>query len=332
MKSLQPLSIQTTSNHTEPSMQEEAKEEAKEEVKEEIEEGQEIEIEEEKTDDDKQEEAVVDSKAPTEEEKQDSSDTDDLSEYSESVKKRISKLTSKFREEERQRQAAIEYAEAVKKQNEELQSRLSKLDTTYVGEFDSRVQSQSIAAKEAYRKAVEDNDVDAMYEAQQNISRIALEEARLNQIKQQREEQAKAQEANGAAPAPAQPSATPPPPPKPDPKAEEWAQKNTWFGQDQTMTYAAFGLHKQLIEEEGFDATSDEYYTELDNRIRTEFPHKFQETQKKSSGPRVASAGTTASKSSSPKGRRTVKLTPSQIAIAKRLNVPLEEYAKYVKE
>jgi len=171
-----------------------------------------------------------------------------------------------------------------------------------------------------------------MYEAQQNISRIALEEARLNQIKQQREEQAKAQEANGAAPAPAQPSATPPPPPKPDPKAEEWAQKNTWFGQDQTMTYAAFGLHKQLIEEEGFDATSDEYYTELDNRIRTEFPHKFQETQKKSSGPRVASAGTTASKSSSPKGRRTVKLTPSQIAIAKRLNVPLEEYAKYVKE
>ena len=128
-------------------------------------------------------------------------------------------------------------------------------------------------------------------------------------------------------PAPAQPTA---PPPKPDPKAEEWAKKNTWFGQDQTMTYA-FGLHKQLIEDEGFDATSDEYYTELDNRIRSEFPHKFQETQKRSNSPRVASAGTTASKSST-KGRRTVKLTPSQIAIAKRLNVPLEEYAKYVKE
>ena len=327
MKSLQPLSIQTTSNHTEPSMQEE-----KEKVEEVEEGGQEIELPEEVSEDAPAMETKEEEKPEEEVKESEKEETDELDNYSDSVKKRISKLTSKFREEERQRQAAIEYAEAVKKQNEELQSRLSKLDTTYVGEFDTRVQSQSIAAKEAYRKAVEDNDVDAMYEAQQNISRIALEEARLNQIKQQREEQAKAQEANGAAPAPAQPSATPPPPPKPDPKAEEWAQKNTWFGQDQTMTYAAFGLHKQLIEEEGFDATSDEYYTELDNRIRTEFPHKFQETQKKSSGPRVASAGTTASKSSSPKGRRTVKLTPSQIAIAKRLNVPLEEYAKYVKE
>ena len=306
--------------------------EEKEKVEEVEEEGQEIELPEEVSEDAPAMETKEEEKPEEEVKESEKEETDELDNYSDSVKKRISKLTSKFREEERQRQAAIEYAEAVKKQNEELQSRLSKLDTTYVGEFDSRVQSQSIAAKEAYRKAVEDNDVDAMYEAQQNISRIALEEARLNQIKQQREEQAKAQEANGAAPAPAQPSATPPPPPKPDPKAEEWAQKNTWFGQDQTMTYAAFGLHKQLIEEEGFDATSDEYYTELDNRIRTEFPHKFQETQKKSSGPRVASAGTTASKSSSPKGRRTVKLTPSQIAIAKRLNVPLEEYAKYAKE
>ena len=306
--------------------------EEKEKVEEVEEEGQEIELPEEVSEDAPAMETKEEEKPEEEVKESEKEETDELDNYSDSVKKRISKLTSKFREEERQRQAAIEYAEAVKKQNEELQSRLSKLDTTYVGEFDTRVQSQSIAAKEAYRKAVEDNDVDAMYEAQQNISRIALEEARLNQIKQQREEQAKAQEANGAAPAPAQPSATPPPPPKPDPKAEEWAQKNTWFGQDQTMTYAAFGLHKQLIEEEGFDATSDEYYTELDNRIRTEFPHKFQETQKKSSGPRVASAGTTASKSSSPKGRRTVKLTPSQIAIAKRLNVPLEEYAKYVKE
>ena len=306
--------------------------EEKQKVEEVEEEGQEIELPEEVSEDAPAMETKEEEKPEEEVKESEKEETDELDNYSDSVKKRISKLTSKFREEERQRQAAIEYAEAVKKQNEELQSRLSKLDTTYVGEFDSRVQSQSIAAKEAYRKAVEDNDVDAMYEAQQNISRIALEEARLNQIKQQREEQAKAQEANGAAPAPAQPSATPPPPPKPDPKAEEWAQKNTWFGQDQTMTYAAFGLHKQLIEEEGFDATSDEYYTELDNRIRTEFPHKFQETQKKSSGPRVASAGTTASKSSSPKGRRTVKLTPSQIAIARRLNVPLEEYAKYVKE
>ena len=300
--------------------------EEKEKVEEEIEEGQEIEIEEEKVEDDKQE-VVADSKAPAEEEKQDDSDADDLSEYSESVKKRISKLTSKFREEERQRNEAIKFAESVKKQNEELKAKLNKLDSTYVGEFDTRVQSQSIAAKEAYRKAVEENDVDAMYEAQQNISRIAMQEAQLNQMKKDREEQAEKLKASEAAPAQPAPVA----PPKPDPKAEEWAKKNTWFGQDQPMTYAAFGLHKQLIEEEGFDATSDEYYTELDNRIRSEFPHKFQEAQKRSNSPRVASAGTTASKSST-KGRRTVKLTPSQIAIAKRLNVPLEEYAKYVKE
>jgi len=298
-------------------MQEEIK------VEEAEEEGQEIEIEE-KVDDSKQEEVVVNTKDSTEDKQ---TESDDLSEYSESVKKRISKLTSKFREEERQRNEAIKFAESVKKQNEELKAKLDKLDNTYVGEFDTRVQSQSIAAKEAYRKAVEENDVDAMYEASQNISRIAMEEARLNQLKTRKEEQAKQAEVE-----PTQAQQPQAQQPRPDPKAEEWAKKNTWFGQDQTMTYAAFGLHKQLIEDEGFDATSDEYYNELDNRIRSEFPHKFQEAQKKSNSPRVASAGTTASKSSSPKGRRTVKLTASQIAIAKRLNVPLEEYAKYVKE
>jgi len=282
------------------------------------EEGQEIEID---AKEEESNEVAVETK-----DKPKSEDADDLSEYSDSVKKRISKLTNRFREEERQRQAAVEYAEAVKKQNEDLKTRIDKLDTTYVGEFDTRVQSQAIAAKEAYKKALEDGNPDAMYDAQQNISRIAMEEARLAQIKADREEKAKAPQVEAAAPPPA---VAPPPP---DPKASDWAKKNTWFGQDQTMTYAAFGLHKQLIEDEGFDATSDEYYTELDNRIRTEFPHKFQETPKKSNSPRVASAGTTASKSSTPKGRRTVKLSASQIAIARRLNVPLEEYAKYVKE
>jgi hypothetical protein len=289
------------------------------------EEGQEIEIEDNEPESD---EVSVETKT-----KPESENADDLSDYSESVKKRISKLTNKFREEERQRQAALQYAEGVKKQNEELQEKLNKLDTTYVGEFDTRVQSQSIAAKEAYRKAHEEGDADAMYEASQNLSRIALEEARLAQLKERREEQLKASE--GAAvraeqqrqqPQQQQPQA------KPDPKAEEWAQKNEWFGKDNTMTYAAFGLHKELIEDEGFDPNSNEYYNELDNRLRTEFPHKFNEIPKKSNSPRVASAGTTASKSSTPKGRRTVKLTASQIAIARRLNVPLEEYAKYVKE
>jgi len=295
------------------------------------EEGQVVEIEEEKNDEpDEKPEVSTDTETATEEKKQEASDADDLSQYSESVKKRITKLTKKYRDEEREREAAVQFAESVKKQNEELKAKLAKLDTTYVGEFDTRVQSQAAAAKEAYRKAYEAGDADAMYEAQQTISKIALEEARLNQLKQEREEEAKKAEVNGAAPAPAQPAPTAPPP-KPDPRAEEWATKNEWFGQDQTMTYAAFGIHKTLIEEEGIDPNTEEYYTELDNRIKSEFPHKFGET-KKSSGPRVASAGATASKSASQKGRRTVKLTPSQIAIAKRLNVPLEEYAKYVKE
>ena len=295
------------------------------------EEGQVVEIEEEKNDEPEQKpEVSTDTETTTEEPKQEASEGDDLSEYSEAVKKRIAKLTKRFRDEEKQRAAAVEFAESVKKQNDELKAKLDKLDTTYVGEFDTRVQSQAAAAKEAYRKAYEAGDADAMYEAQQTISKIALEEARLNQLKQQREEEAKTQEAasrNNAS----QQGVAQAQPPKPDPRAEEWASKNEWFGQDQTMTYAAFGIHKTLIEEEGIDPNTEEYYTELDNRIKTEFPHKFGET-KKSSGPRVASAGATASKTASQKGRRTVKLTPSQIAIAKRLNVPLEEYAKYVKE
>ena len=250
---------------------------------------------------------------------------DELEQYSESVQRRISKLTNRFREEERQRQAAIEYAEAVKKQNEELRARIDKLDQSYVGEFGNRVEADAAAAKEAYRKAYEGGDADGMFEAQQRISRIALEQARYEEAKR-RNEQRQTQ------PDPSPEPAAPPQeqPQQPDPKAEAWAQKNEWFGNDQTMTYAAFGIHRQLIEDEGFDPSSDEYYSELDKRVRTEFPHKFAEA-KRDTGPRVASAGSTASKSSS-KGRRTVKLTPSQIAIAKRLNVPLEEYAKYVKE
>ena len=253
---------------------------------------------------------------------------DELEQYSESVQRRISKLTNRFREEERQRQAAIEYAEAVKQQNEELRARLDKLDQSYVGEFGNRVEADAAAAKEAYRKAYEDGNADAMFEAQQRISQIALEQARYEEAKRRNEErqQQPAPEPQAAPQRQQQPAVQ-----QPDPKAEAWAGKNEWFGTDQTMTYAAFGIHRQLIEEEGFDPSSDEYYSELDNRIRTEFPHKFAEA-KRDSGPRVASAGSTASKSSSPKGRRTVKLTPSQIAIAKRLNVPLEEYAKYVKE
>jgi hypothetical protein len=252
---------------------------------------------------------------------------DELEQYSESVQRRISKLTNRFREEERQRQAAIDYAEAVKKQNDELRARIDKLDQSYVGEFGNRVESDAVAAKEAYKKAYDEGDADGMFEAQQRISQIALEQARYQEAKRRNEER----QQQPAQQQPVQQQPVQQQPAQPDPKAEAWAEKNEWFGNDQTMTYAAFGIHRQLIEEEGFDPTSDEYYSELDKRVRTEFPHKFAEA-KRDTGPRVASAGSTASKSSSSKGRRTVKLTPSQIAIAKRLNVPLEEYAKYVKE
>ena len=266
---------------------------------------------------------VGDTEATTED--QGVADDEDLSEYSESVKKRISKLTNRFREEERQRKAALDYAESIKKQNEDLKARLDKLDNNYVGEFDNRVTAQAEAAKEAYKKALESGDADALYDAQQNISRIAMEEANLKRLKAEREEQAKKQE---TAQTQAQPQAQAQP--KPDPRAEKWAQDNEWFGQDQTMTYAAFGIHKTLIEQEGFDPNTEEYYTELDNRIRSEFSHKFSDNRK-TNAPRVASAGNTASRSGAKKSR-TVKLTPSQIAIAKRLGVPLEEYAKHVKE
>ena len=272
-------------------------------------------------------EADVQADVEAEQSEEKADNEDELASYSESVQRRIRTLTGKYREEERQRQAAIEYAEAVQKQNEELKSRLDRLDQSYVGEFGNRIESQVVAAKEAYKKAYDEGVADAMFEAQQTISRLAMEQSRYEQVKRQNEE--RAQQAQVAQEQPVQ-QAAPQQPAKPDPKAEAWASKNEWFGSDQTMTYAAFGIHRQLIEDEGFDPTSDEYYTELDRRVRTEFPHKFKE-QVRDAGPRVASAESTASKSSK-KGRRTVKLTPSQIAIAKRLNAPLEEYAKYVKE
>jgi len=169
-----------------------------------------------------------------------------------------------------------------------------------------------------------------MFEAQKNLSKLALDQAQLEQARKRQEtEQARREK---AVEAPVQQQPTQQQPAAPDPKAEAWASKNDWFGTDQTMTYAAFGIHRQLIEDEGFDPASDEYYTELDSRVRKEFPHKFKGATRGDAGPRVASAESSASKAPSQKGRRTVKLTPSQIAIAKRLNVPLEEYAKYVKD
>ena len=288
------------------------------------EQGQEVEVAEEETQEEQAEQETVE-QASEEEEASEDEKEEELNQYSKNVRDRISKITQKYRDEEAQRIAAVEFAQKVKEQNDELRQRLTALDQSYVGEFGTRIQSQIDAAKVAYQKAYDEGDADAMFEAQKNLSRLALEEAQVEQAKKRQEQQAVVPKQEQSQQQPQQQVA-----PKPDPKAEAWAAKNEWFGQDQTMTYAAFGIHRQLIEDEGFDPTSDEYYTELDRRVRDEFPQKFGGSKDK--GPRVASAESTASKSSTKKGRRTVKLTPSQIQIAKRLNVPLEEYAKYVKE
>ena len=288
------------------------------------EQGQEVEVTEEETQEEQAEQETVEQASEEEEEQKDEKE-EELDQYSKNVRDRISKITQKYRDEEAQRIAAVEFAQKVKEQNDELRQRLTALDQSYVGEFGTRIQSQIDAAKVAYQKAYDEGDADAMFEAQKNLSRLALEEAQVEQAKKRQEQQAAAPKQEQPQQQPQQQAA-----PKPDPKAEAWAAKNEWFGQDQTMTYAAFGIHRQLIEDEGFDPASDEYYSELDRRVRSEFPQKFGGSKDK--GPRVASAESTASKSSTKKGRRTVKLTPSQIAIAKRLNVPLEEYAKYVKE
>ncbi len=263
----------------------------------------------------------------TQEETTEASNDDELSDYSKSVQRRIKKITDKYRQEEARAKSAFEYAEEVNKQNEALKQRLDALDQSYVGEFGTRIDSQIQAAKTAYQKAYDEGNADEMFEAQKNLSKLALDQAQLEQSKKQMEERAKKAE---EAPKQQTPQQQAQQQAQPDPKAEAWAEKNDWFGTDQPMTYAAFGVHRQLIEDEGFDPQSDEYYKELDRRIRSEFPQKFMDTQR-SSSPRVASADSSASRAPS-KGKRRVKLTPSQIAIAKRLNVPLEEYAKYVKD
>ena len=245
---------------------------------------------------------------------------DELKEYSEGVQKRIAKLTRKMREAERQKEEAIAFAEATNKQKSELEGRLSKLDKSYTSEFESRVKNSMTAARQALKTAIESQDVEGQIAAQEQIANLTMDAARLSAMKAA--EEAKPKEVNVTPQQTRQPNQS-------DPKAEEWAARNPWFGNDSAMTYTAFDLHKKLVEEEGFDPKSDEYYAEVDKRIRLEFPHKFDKvedntTERAKPAQNVASAR----RSASTKGRKTVKLTPSQVAIAKRLGVPLEEYAK----
>ena len=245
---------------------------------------------------------------------------DEVQEYSEGVQKRIAKLTRKMREAKRQKEEAIAFAEATNKQKAELEGRLSSLDKSYTSEFETRVKTNMAAARQALKTAIESQDVDGQIAAQEQISNLTMDAARLNAMKVAAE--SKPKEVNVTPQQTRQSAQT-------DPMAEAWASDNPWFGNDSAMTYTAFDIDKQLVEKEGFDPKSREYYAEVDKRIRVEFPHKFDKiedntTERAKPVQNVASA----KRSASTKGRKTVKLTPSQVAIAKRLGVPLEEYAK----
>ena len=247
---------------------------------------------------------------------------DKLEKYSESVKKRISKLTFEKREAERQREEAIRFAQAVK---QEAENKYSKLDKTYVSEFERRVKTNLEAVRTALKNAIESGNVDAQIVAQEQLASLNIDAARLGALKAREQNNAAKQDARRDINITPQQTETP----SVDPKAEDWASRNSWFGSDSAMTYTAFDLHKRLVNEEGYDPKSNEYYEEIDKRIRLEFPHKFGKVEDNSTE-RAKPAQTVASaKRPSQTGRKkTVKLTSTQVAIAKRLGVPLEEYAK----
>ena len=255
----------------------------------------------------------------------------EVEDYGKKVQSRIDKLTKKLRESERREAAAIEYAQGVQGDASKLRNRARRLDAGYVGEFATRVEAETNEAKKALKAAVELGDSDAQVEAQQKLARLAIESERVKSTQAQRERLKKEMVARGVNPnQPQMPQypqypQQPPPPPPPDPKAESWAEKNKWFGEDEPMTLTSFSIHRKLVEE-GLDPSSDEYYNEIDKRMKDTFPHRFDKvspTQAVSSVNRTGGPG---------RRKGTVRLTPSQVAISKKLGVPLSEYAKYVKE
>lgn len=263
-------------------------------------------------------------KAPEADVVQESSHADEVGAVNEAVQKRIAKLTAKMREAERREQAALEFAKGLQSQTQNLQQRLVHTDYNRLHEAKSRLDTQQTQLRQIIKRAREEGDIDTETEAQQRLSELTLEQRQVSGWLQQ-------QEVAVRNPAPQQQYIQPrQQAPEPDERAESWAARNTWFGQDRVLTYAAWGIHQDLIEREGVDPQSDEYYTELDRRLRDEFPKKFaNDSRQQRSAPAVAPASRSSGINSA---RRTVRLTPSQVAIAKKLGVPLEEYAKYVKE
>jgi len=263
-----------------------------------------------------------------------SADEDDHEKYSNSVQKRINQLTKRAKEAEREREEALRYAQNIQAENTDVKQRLQTLDRSYIDEYGHRVTSEQARAKDELKSAIETGDTDRQMQAQERITQLTLaadkhaqaKASRAAQAAQAEQQQAYAQQQAAQAqyqPAPRQAA--------PDQKAEEWASKNDWFGEDDAMTFAAFGLHKKLVQEEGFDPASNDYYDALDSRMKNAFPHRFPDeevTRQNRSGQTVA--GVSRSKGTG-RGKK-VRLSPSQVTIAKRLGVPLEEYAKYVKE
>ena len=263
-------------------------------------------------------------------------ETAELKEYSESVKKRIDKLTSKLREAERREQAAIEYAKGVQSQFQKAQERAVQSDYGRITEAKSRVDTQLLTIKQIIKKAREEGDIDTETEAQERLAALAHEQRQLNEILANQGQVPPQQPIYNPPAQPQQiyqqPQFVQPAQPQVDPKAEKWAEDNPWFGQDYAMTYAAWGIDKQLREGEGFDGSSEEYYDELNRRIRAQFPQKFAAQQPRQQRQNVQSVAPATRSSGVNSARRSVRLSPSQVAIAKKLGVPVEEYAKYVKE
>ena len=246
-----------------------------------------------------------------------------LEEYSEGVQKRISKLTRKWREAERQKDAAVHYAQSVEEKRKAWEAKYSKLDSTYLKDSEARIKSQLDAVKGKLAAAIEGGDTAKQVEAQTELSALTSDARNIDSEKTRRESYAK-EEPQTPAYQPGTPAQTPTLP-QVDEKAEDWANKNSWFGKDRAMTFTAFEIHKDLVEKEGFDPKSNEYYVEIDKRIKVDFPHKFGKSETTTTKP----AQTVASVRRSVKtGRKQVKLTSSQVHIARKLGVPLEEYAK----
>lgn len=264
------------------------------------------------------------------------SHADELSSVNDAVQKRIAKLTARMREAERREQAALEYAKGLQQQTQTLQQKLVHTDYNRLHEAKARLDTQQTALRQIIQKAREENDVNTEIEAQERLAALVQEQRQVAQWLQQQEVVARQPVQPQPQPQYQQPVQQAPQKPAPDPRAEQWAARNEWFGQNRVMTYAAWGIHQDLVEKEGVDPSSDEYYTELDRRLREEFPKYFAGEQSSTTvtrQQRVAPAVAPASRSSGiNSARRTVRLSPSQVAIAKKLGVPLEEYAKYVKE